>query len=560
MPPDHSPTPAPTPDPHAVPESSRTRADTPAVLVAVRIPDHEWFRLHNMANRCDDDERLPLGNLRLCTIGGMRCWHASDGVLAVQYRAASDPGDYDLLVPPSMIRFCDIAVDRTGSAEIRLLEYPNGDLRIELTGPGGSVSMPYPDVTNLEYPDLNAIMLTADTTGARSTIRQELLIDLARDSRTLRHPLPDDAKQPVYALTLQHDQLAIDVDWYELGVSHYRVPLEGSGGPTRRRVSASRLELACHMFPNDEFLDLMFPKSSDDPVQITGEDTTVLLQPVREAHDPAVIRPKVERIINEALESLGATPDHNGEYHLSRQGVLVRGRIMTDAPASLRVFAVSIDGVDTSPELLRELNDLNASLGLARLFHANNQIRVEVDLLVDSLSADTLTAAIAQVRAVVERATPMLAVVFGGTTADDPRARRWEHYRTTVVEAEVSPGKAVCLNGPDAVADWPFPGPVYVITGWNPQGVSLGDDRHRSVNSQIARDIVALHGRFVHGEGRSPDGAHREPSLVAWGIPRKVAVRMGFRAQQDAIIEIDESEVRLLSCTDSAEESWGRLD
>ena len=114
------------------------------------------------------------------------------------------------------------------------------------------------------------------------------------------------------------------------------------------------------------------------------------------------------------------------------------------------------------------------------------------------------------------------------------------------------------LNGPDGVEAWPFPGPVHVITGWNPQGVSLGEQSHEDVNHRIASDILRLGGRFVHGAGRSTDSAQSEPSLIAWGLDRAIALRLGRQAMQDSIFEIDADNVHLLSCIDDRVSTWPR--
>jgi hypothetical protein len=101
------------------------------------------------------------------------------------------------------------------------------------------------------------------------------------------------------------------------------------------------------------------------------------------------------------------------------------------------------------------------------------------------------------------------------------------------------------LNGNEAVEEWPFPGPVHVITGWNPQGIARqGDD----INRMIAADVLAEGGQFVLGEGTSLDGLHSERSLVVWGITREFAAELGRRASQDAVFEIDDRTVRVVAC------------
>ena len=72
---------------------------------------------------------------------------------------------------------------------------------------------------------------------------------------------------------------------------------------------------------------------------------------------------------------------------------------------------------------------------------------------------------------------------------------------------------------------------------------ALDPESGASINVQIAADILTCDGRFVHGEGRSPDGQYAEPSLIAWNLTREEAISMGSKARQDAIFEIDDTTV-----------------
>lgn len=150
-------------------------------------------------------------------------------------------------------------------------------------------------------------------------------------------------------------------------------------------------------------------------------------------------------------------------------------------------------------------------------------------------------------------------VVLGGALVGDPDEERRAIYRTTIIDAEVTPGMSTTLNGPLGATVWPFPGVVHVITGWNPQGVVRDDESNSDINIRIAEDILRRGGRFVHGHGRSPDGQYVEPSVVAWGLSRDEAAGMGRRAKQDSIFEIDGDVVRLVSCFSSDVDEWPRI-
>jgi hypothetical protein len=130
------------------------------------------------------------------------------------------------------------------------------------------------------------------------------------------------------------------------------------------------------------------------------------------------------------------------------------------------------------------------------------------------------------------------------------------NYRSTCVSAEVSPAKVEVLTGETGVIQWPFPGPIFVLTGWNPQGVNRSGDY---TNSLLARDVLQQGGRVVLGYGTSSDGEYVEPSIIAWGIDLDFARDLGRRADQEAIFMIDEESVYLTACFYDRTEHWPRL-
>lgn len=83
-------------------------------------------------------------------------------------------------------------------------------------------------------------------------------------------------------------------------------------------------------------------------------------------------------------------------------------------------------------------------------------------------------------------------------------------------------------------------------------------EANRNMNDHIAHDVIDHRGRFVFGIGRSPEGDHVEESLFVWGVESAVIRAMESRAQQDAIFEIDENTITLVSCVDDRTESWPR--
>ncbi len=58
--------------------------------------------------------------------------------------------------------------------------------------------------------------------------------------------------------------------------------------------------------------------------------------------------------------------------------------IGTEHPV-VQVFSIALADIETTPELLAALNDLNAKLSFARAFHVRGQVLMETDILAESL-------------------------------------------------------------------------------------------------------------------------------------------------------------------------------
>ena len=101
---------------------------------------------------------------------------------------------------------------------------------------------------------------------------------------------------------------------------------------------------------------------------------------------------------------------------------------------------------------------------------------------------------------------------------------------------------------------------MHVLTGWNPQGAALDESSQENINIAIGEDILRHGARFVHGAGSSLTGDHSEPSLIAWGLTRDEAIEMGAKANQDAVFELDDDTVYLISCIDETVDTWPRIE
>jgi hypothetical protein len=270
-------------------------------------------------------------------------------------------------------------------------------------------------------------------------------------------------------------------------------------------------------------------------------------------------RRHVEQVLTEEFGYLSAIMNDDDNYPISRHGSEIFGRLFADDGVPVfRVFSKLLDECEPTEELLRELNELNAGMTFTRLHLRDGLITAEADVFAEHMTRGELNAVAGRVWTIAQNVIPTLAAVLGGRQFADPTAQRLDKYRTTRVEAEVFPGSSVFLNGPDAISEWPFPGPVHVVTAWYPEGVHLSEHEATDINRQIANDVLSLDGRFVLATGHPSENDLPEPSLVVWGIERDDALDIGRAAHRDAILEIDADEVRLLTTRGDVTESWHR--
>lgn len=538
------------------------------------IPFEEWERVNKLRNILSTDERSPLGRIHLSCAGKRRLWEVSDGYRAIRYRGGADKGTYAVSLAPITTAYASICAIRDGDTVLERYTLDGGAVKVHISGAGGSMAF---DELLGDAPDHDSMFVPDSVHAtARANINDlRYAWSLATQPRVKAANEDDEIEPPTFQFSINNGQIGASALHPPVGVADSYVHADTTGAnvwvlvdPLLMRGFLDVIELLENPLNDDEadrrnyMLDFVVTENADGPIHVTGTDVQGIIMPL---HSRAKRnRVHVEGVIRETFDVVAATPNHNGDFPLSRQAVPVFGRFdILENPTWLQVFTVVLRGVDSSHELLTEINDLNQHLSYAPLYHevtedGVGQIATRIDLLAEALDPAELAAAVKRIHEVATEITPTLAAFFGGEPLGDPALERWQQYRSTVVEAELVPESPVAITGEAGVEPWPFPGPVWVVTGWNPQGVSLGDERHEYINQKVAEDVISHGGRYVVGAGRSIDGEHVEPSVIAWKIDRELARYMGNKANQDAIFEIDADSVHLIACADDRVETWPR--
>lgn len=527
------------------------------MAIEIRIPLDEWQAAARAAEVADADERLPTGQVRLRSDGARRIWTVTDRVRGVVLQGGPDSGVYDVALSPALLEYavlCSDVDEPDADGPSLFLAILDGDDHVAVIGPGGAVWHPLLDH---EMPDLESFIATDDQIQGRATVIAVDLFYALHTASRLRQG-GDGAGTTPFWMSIDGTDLLVGADWDECGRSFVNVAATDVSGDVVVELDPDLLRTVVDQFPPGTSLEVRIPRSNLLPVLFCAPALTSMIMPM--STEARRVRSAIEDLLKDTFGDLALDRDEHGDYLLTRRRIPLRGRLVTDEyPPVLTLFATVVSDVEPSAELLRELNDVNAQMSFASVAWIDGAVVASVDLVASTVDPDELVVAARRIHQLALEVAPTIAVVLGGSVVEDPEAARISLYRQTIIEAEVAPGRTEPITGPGGTVDWPFPGTVHVITGYNPQGVSRDDETNEEVNRAIANDVLERRGRFVHGAGTAADGSHTEPSLIVWGISRADATEMGWRADQDAVFEIDADEVRLISCIDDRVEGWPRL-
>jgi hypothetical protein len=525
--------------------------------ITVTIPHEELEEAWNIVHIIKPGETRAMGQVRLQCDGTQRRWSATDSIRAAQVIGGIDSKTYSIGIPPLVLGASNLAQDSGGDVTLTV-DTETNTLVIE----GGQASFTLP-TQHHDFPDVDGRMLTDDVVGAEIKVRAEVLFDLVKTAMILREYSEDEYDEygtvfpAPFWIFIDDGKVGAVVDWKTVGQSRFQVNGENARGSRYTMVNPHLLKSIIRIFDQTDELTFKIPTTVDHPISLDSGSRAALLMPLQTRMSRA--RQHVEKVLTDEFGHLAAIMDEDGDYPISRHGSQIFGRLVSDDDVPVfRLFALLLEKCEPTEELLREINDLNTTASFVRLFVNEDVVIAEADVVAEFMTPNEVSTAAERVWTMAQNVIPTLAAVLGGTQFEDPLLHRLEKYRTTIVEAEVFPGTNVLLNGPDAIEEWPFPGPVHVVTAWYPEGVGLSEVDAADINRQIAKDILAADGRFVLATGRPSGDDRSEPSLVAWNIEREKALEIANAACRDAVLEIDADHVHLLTIRGDITESWPR--
>jgi hypothetical protein len=138
---------------------------------------------------------------------------------------------------------------------------------------------------------------------------------------------------------------------------------------------------------------------------------------VRVAID-AGLRARIRQLVGAYLDGQPVPADISTEPVAIRAGTaVVYVRLVDAEPAVVRIFSPLLRRIDRTPDLLGELNDLNARLTFLRLFWREGTVYAAYELLAETLTEPELANACECVADTADYYDVRLHEQFGGDTA-----------------------------------------------------------------------------------------------------------------------------------------------
>ena len=498
----------------------------------------EWTQVAKLVRLAEPYETGVMGQLRLTADGNRRFWYATDSYRVGRFDAGPDPLEYELLVPPRLVLMASQVCRNDGRTELFVVADPDGSPTLRVRGDAGEVSVPH---RLGHFPDVEAMVDDFDGRNPDLALTAHRLADAL--AAVAHRPEPADPEVdplPVH-IGCDDEGVWVGIAWPVEGSSRLRLVAEWSRPTEPKPVYAAQLDDLLRLF--DDVVALSFGEWDGDILSLGDGRFLAGLMPRRTRFEQ--IRVEVERVIRRVFGPDAVERDGDGDYQLKTHGVPVWATLIDGDPVRLQVFATVAMELDSSPELLAELNDINASLAFVKVVAGGDTVTAEADLVAESLDADELFTAFSRVNHVAENTSGLIVSMFGGRDLNRD-AERWESYLRTDISAELAPQSRTRLSGADAVDPWPLRGAVQVVTAFNPHNLVRDDAANDAAHRDLGVELVRRGARFCLCDGASRDGDHVERGYLVWNLGLEAVRELAEQFRQESVFELTEDELRLV--------------
>lgn len=524
--------------------------------VLAELRESEWISiLQRLRHALGPDEQDPQGKVALIVGGGRRRWATFDERHLMVLDAGEAEGECFELVS---LRLLESWPGVAAGAESVVLSRVVADDRtmLQLSGPGGTASV---EASYQEYPDVLGIAeLQRANEMASVTVDSDSLLSAANLTRRQPRGVDESAPHPYTWLEFDGTTLAVVRRWDGLGETRFELPAEGEAD-CAVPVALEDLGPMISAFAEGP-VEVGIPRDAFSTLRIEQDDLVAFFMPL----DPD--KPGRDRVVDVLVEVFGEDviyTDEHGDFRLVLFGVPVLARYTFATPSFLTIFANVLYDVEETPELLAEINKLNANARPAKVVLDDGVVTVCGSLVAATIDAPEVAALVTEVRDVADGLGPTLAAYFGGATGRNGEDERWEAYLSAEIAAEVAPGRWEVLHGQGAVEDLPVAdGPMYVVTAFNPHARVRAHWQNEQENARLAGQLVAggaalsravggAIGGHAGGAGAVADAVRSdttvaEASFLVWDVEEDVVARAAREFGQEAYFVLEDGEVSVV--------------
>jgi Putative bacterial sensory transduction regulator len=138
-----------------------------------------------------------------------------------------------------------------------------------------------------------------------------------------------------------------------------------------------------------------------------------------------VLRPYVQKVVAEYLELDPAKLiiDDDGDIPVSRGSASYYVRLLDANPGPIvQVYSPVLNEIQSTPELLAKINEINSNIWFGRMFHTGDQVVVAMEMVAETLDKEEIAAACNNIGSIADQRDTELHTAFGGkmTRDDEP--------------------------------------------------------------------------------------------------------------------------------------------
>lgn len=306
--------------------------------------------------------------------GGRRVWSVrTDDVVWEVDGAAVDRPLPARCLPDRLVWNARLFTVLDGTVEVTI-EIPDDEVAIAQSEVGRCV-IDLPDHT--EVPVVGA----PDDDAATAMTAVATVLDLVRRA-AIAPWAPEGAPHPTAILAVEDDEVLIGVDWTVRGGarSTYGAPATttgaGTGTATRPVRLSAFIDLLSNVDPEGD-LTIVVPRDRTEPLLVIGEGWRVALDPIPSG--VLVHREHLGHVLSEEFGSrVLAVEDSAFAVQLAERTVVVE---LVDRPdEAVRCSTAVCTDIVESFEVMRQLNESNASVGAARMWIADGTVWATIEV------------------------------------------------------------------------------------------------------------------------------------------------------------------------------------